>query len=343
MSLEQQFIFLFSALGALNGFTVSGYVFLQKREKQYSHYFLGGLLLVLSIRIIKSVFLYFNGHLFDLFIQLGLAACSLIGPFLYLYIRSVVKESPAPSRYWWLIFLYPASIFIFGFFYPYYEYRFYWKWFVELIYKQWMVYIFLTGYLLFPSVKQAYLNKTLWKDTTFWLLNIYLGTAIIWLAYETSHYTSYIVGALSFTFILYLSLLLWRSKKYLFTPAPTKYAGSLLDDTTLEQHRQKLEAYMTQHKPYLDATLTIRKLSEQLAISSKDLSQVINQATGYNYSQYIARLRVAEAKRLLQSPSHQHYKIAAIAFESGFNSLSSFNAYFKKIVGITAKAYRENT
>ena len=69
MSLQQQLIFLFSALGAINGFMVSGYFLLAKTDKRLSDYFLGGLLLMLSIRIIKSVFLFFNKGLFELFIH----------------------------------------------------------------------------------------------------------------------------------------------------------------------------------------------------------------------------------------------------------------------------------
>ena len=86
MSLQQQLIFLFSALGAINGFIVSGYFLLKRTEKRLSDYFLGGLLLMLSIRIIKSVFLFFNRELFEVFIQFGLTACFLIGPFLFLYV-----------------------------------------------------------------------------------------------------------------------------------------------------------------------------------------------------------------------------------------------------------------
>ncbi|MEL7533145.1 MAG: hypothetical protein AAFN10_17645 [Bacteroidota bacterium] len=76
MDLAQQSVFLLSALGAFNGFLLSGYFLLIKQEKRLSDYFLGGLLLMLSIRIFKSVFLYFNPELFQLFVQIGLSACS---------------------------------------------------------------------------------------------------------------------------------------------------------------------------------------------------------------------------------------------------------------------------
>ena len=83
------------------------------------------------------------------------------------------------------------------------------------------------------------------------------------------------------------------------------------------------------------------KLSKQLGLKSKDLSQVINQSTGENYSLFISKLRIEEAKRLLSLPEYKHYKIAAIAYDSGFNSLSSFNTSFAKLVGMSASEFRK--
>jgi len=102
MNLEQQLILMFSALGAINGFVLSGYFLFFNKEKSLSNYFLGGLLLVLSIRIIKSVFFYFNPNLFEVFIQFGLGAAFLIGPFLFLYVVSIIKKEYNLRRIWWV-------------------------------------------------------------------------------------------------------------------------------------------------------------------------------------------------------------------------------------------------
>lgn len=346
MSLEQQLIFLFSALGAINGFIVSGYFLFKRVEKRLSDYFLGGLLLMLSIRIIKSVFLFFNHGLFEWFIQFGLTACFLIGPFLFLYVKSMTKpDENIQKRWWWHIVPYVFIIFAFRFYYNYYDNKWLWRWFIELIYKQWMLYIFASAYLLIPIFKKVRDRKTKLIDEEFWLLNIFFGTSVVWLAYETSSYTSYIVGALSFTFLLYISILLWvykRSNKTISTDPPIKYANSNLDVIEIAAHMQKINQYIEQQKPYLDPDLTLVKLSQQLGISRKELSQTINQSEGKNYSSYIAKLRIEEAKRLLALPQYSNYKISAIAYESGFNSLSSFNTYFKKIVGKTAQEYRKS-
>lgn len=344
MSIEQQLIFLFSALGATNGFLVSGYFLLVKAEKRLSDYFLGGLLLMLSIRIIKSVFLFFNRGMLELFIQVGLTACFLIGPFLWLYVKSMVAPSAALKKYWWVQVV-PYVVFLLGFsrVYSYYDNYLAWQWFIEGIYKQWLLYILLSGYTLWPLWKKLWQRESL-REEEFWLLSIFGGTTVIWAAYEFAHYTSYIVGALSFTFLGYVSLLLgWykKSNKPIAVDLPLKYANSTLDVPTIAQYQQTINQYLKDEKAYLDPQLTLVKLSEQLGINRKDISQVINQTEGQNYSNYIAQLRVVEAQRLLQDPNYSHYTIAAIAYESGFNSLSSFNTHFKRIVGETALSYKK--
>lgn len=345
MSLEQQLIFLCSALGAINGFLISGYFLVAKAEKRLSDYFLGGLLLMLSIRIIKSVFLFFNRGLFEGFIQVGLTACFLIGPFLFLYAKSMQQPSPTLKKYWWVHVLpYFLVITAFRMQYSYYEDRAWWRWFIPFIYKQWLVYILLSAYVIRDLFVKIGKRQKL-EEQEFWLMSIFAGTTLVWVAYEFSYYTSYIVGALSFTFLTYVSLLLWlykKSNKPIATDLPLKYANSNLDTHTLDQYQQQIEAYLHTEKVYLDPQLTLVKLSQQLGLSRKDISQVINQQHGQNYSNYIAQLRVEEAKKLLQNPQYDHYKIASIAYESGFNSLSSFNNHFKRVVGQTAQSYRKS-
>ncbi|MEM9528274.1 MAG: AraC family transcriptional regulator, partial [Bacteroidota bacterium] len=132
-----------------------------------------------------------------------------------------------------------------------------------------------------------------------------------------------------------------RNQQPIASDPPIKYANSLLDQATAQANMQRVESLMQEEKVFLDPKLSLVKLSQRLGISRKVLSQSINQMTASNYSKYVAGLRVAEAKRLLRSPDHQHLKIAAIGHASGFNSLSSFNATFKDLTGITPLRYQK--
>ena len=50
------------------------------------------MLLMVSIRILKSVLYYFNAEIAETILQIGLSACFLIGPLLYLYCVSKVGK-----------------------------------------------------------------------------------------------------------------------------------------------------------------------------------------------------------------------------------------------------------
>lgn len=65
MNFETNSSSFFSALGVFNGFLVSLYFAIVIQRKKFLNYFLALLLLVLCIRIIKSVFLFFNSNLFS--------------------------------------------------------------------------------------------------------------------------------------------------------------------------------------------------------------------------------------------------------------------------------------
>ncbi len=347
MNLSQQLIFLFSGLGAINGLLLSGYFLLVKSGKRLSDYFLGGLLLMVSIRITKSIFIFFNPNFFKLFVHVGLAACLLIGPFLYLYTLNATKPDNNLRKTWWL-YLLPFLIAIgwMEYVHPFDGPMNNWRVFVANIYTVWGICILASGYLLRYVLKKLWLSKKKASDEEVWLLNIFIGVAIVYVAYETVAYTSYIVGALSFSFVFYVSLLLWgfqRSRRSIASDAPIKYANSSLSANDAQSYMQRLSDFMTNEKAFLNPDLTLIKLSEQIGINSKDLSQAVNQMTDQNYSRYIAHLRVEEAKRLLTSPDHQQFKIAAIAYDSGFNSLSSFNAVFKEMTGLTPNEYRKQS
>lgn len=347
MTIEQQLIYLFSASGAINGVFLSSFFLLFKTERKLSDYFLGGLLLMLSIRIIKSIFLYFNPDTFQLFIQIGLSACMLIGPFLYLYVTSVINLDKNLRQTWWW-YLLPGILLMLwlSYQYPYDGPPNSWGPFINWIYGLWLIGLVGAGYQMRDIFKKIGKRTAELTDEEFWLTNVYLGTFIVFLAYRFVHYSSYIVGAISFTFLLYLSILLifYRKKSQsISTNAPAKYANSQLSESESEALMDKITHLMKTEKVYLDPALTLSKLSAQLEVNSKSVSQAINQFTDSNYSKYIAHLRITEAKRLLTLPEYKDHKIATIAFESGFKSLSSFNATFKDQTTMTPNQYRKQS
>lgn len=338
--MTDQMLFFFSALGAFNGFMLSLYFAINANKKKFSNYFLSFLLLVLSIRIIKSVFFYFNPQLSNIYIQIGLSACILIGPFLFLYLRS---QANSEKTNWGVhIVPYLVGITVLGIVYPYVEHKAIWsRWIVKGIYIQWLVYIaFSIKYILpvFYKLKK----KEIFTKMDVWLLSIFFGVALIWLAYSIAAYTSYIVGALSFTFILYLIALLLvfrNSQPSTFFQEKEKYKNKELDAITIEGIKQKI-VLIVENELFLNPNLTLDETAKELKISKHHLSQYLNEKLGKSFTNFINEYRIEKAKELLQSKNN--YTIEGLGYDSGFNSKSTFFTTFKRITGKTPSEYQKS-
>lgn len=340
MTETNQLLFFFSALGAFNGFLLSLYFAINAKKKIFTNYFLSLLLLVLSIRIIKSVFFYFNPHLSNAFIQIGISACVLIGPFLFLYLKSYTEEEkPNWAKH---VIPYIAVITILGYFYPYVEYRTIWsRWILSAISAQWFIYIILSIKYLLPVIQKIREKESLRKIEV-WLISIHLGVTFIWLAYTTSAYTSYIAGALSFTFILYIIVLLLifkNSKESAFFQEKEKYKNKEIDQKTLDVIEQKL-SIIIEKELFLNPNFTLEEAAKELKVTKHLLSQYVNEILGKSFSSLVKEYRIEKAKRLLET--EKNYTIESLGYDSGFNSKSTFFTAFKKATGFTPAEYQKS-
>jgi AraC-like DNA-binding protein len=120
---------------------------------------------------------------------------------------------------------------------------------------------------------------------------------------------------------------------------PKKYQRSGLKKKDIKGYMEQVENHMENTKPYLDRELTIYDLSRQLDIPRHILSEIINEHMGKNFYNLVNDYRVEEVKMRLESPEYKHLTILAIAFDSGFNSKSSFNTIFKEKTGSTPSEY----
>lgn len=114
---------------------------------------------------------------------------------------------------------------------------------------------------------------------------------------------------------------------------------ALMDVTTAEEHRVKLIDYIEQEEPFLDPGLTLRSLAEQLDIHPNKLSWLINEMQEQNFNQFINNYRVEHFKKLALEPENDQFSILGLAYDSGFNSKTVFNTYFKKNTGLSPKAW----
>lgn len=89
---------------------------------------------------------------------------------------------------------------------------------------------------------------------------------------------------------------------------------------------------MTTEQPWLEPELTLTELAQRLRTNPGVLSKVINMGCGQNFNDFVNTYRVAEARRKLADPRFGHYSLVGVALESGFNSKSTFNRVFKKLL-----------
>ena len=167
------------------------------------------------------------------------------------------------------------------------------------------------------------------------MLSILFGNIMIWVAYYTASYTSYIVGALSFSLLLYLLIVLLYFLRKERKPRTTLK----VDMEVALGTAGKLEAIMKEKQLFLNHNLKLRDLADDVGISVHELSHILNTHLGVSFNEYVNGYRVEWAKPLIKNEPHT---LESIAYDSGFNSTSAFYSAFKKVTGMTPASYRKS-
>lgn len=317
-------------IGIILGFILAIYLIIKQKIKK-ANLFLGLYFLIFTIRITKSIFYQYLPINFTVH-SAFLASVLLIGPLIYFYTNSLLKTKLKNISYYIHTIPFLATLFISLFVY------------FQLLNSVFSLFLFLhpITYMLF-ILTTIVKNKEISSVNNKWifllssLTIIFFINSILIYFRITSFYPS---SAILFSCLtITLSIKAFQTPA-IFQPEKIKYANSSLNKTEAEQYYQKLQQIIENDKLYLDPELTLKKLSDLIGITSKQLSQIINQVNQINYSQYIAAYRVNEAKKMLTDDAYKNYKISSIAYECGFNSISSFNSAFKKLTNTTAQQYR---
>jgi AraC-like DNA-binding protein len=101
-----------------------------------------------------------------------------------------------------------------------------------------------------------------------------------------------------------------------------------------------LKQYMAEKEPFLDPSLTIQELANQIDIPVRDLSVLINHQMDQHFFDFVNEYRIQKAMDILKDQSKSQLTVLEILYEVGFNSKSSFNTSFKKYTNLTPTAYR---
>lgn len=309
---------ILASVGLIKGFFVAFYLIFNRGNSSQGSFFLGVALLGLSIRILKSV-LNYHIALDASLSSVGLSGILLTGPFLLFYIRSILFKTPLAKKQY--LHLLPFALFLTfipfasEFFHRYINY--------------WVTVIHLGSYLLLVCI---ILQKERGKISTSvmnWATKIVVGMGIVWLFYLLNlinlniHYLS---GPIYYSFVTYWFTLLFLDRK---NPI-TKYDSSRLSPSEPTRLYNKLIALFEEKEIYLRSELSLEFVAAQMELPQRILSQVITENGSKNFKSFVNHYRIEKAKSLLNSYQHMNEKIATIAYESGYNNVTSFTWLSKR-------------
>jgi AraC-like DNA-binding protein len=250
----------------------------------------------------------------------------------------------------------------------------------HLQYPQGIIYVFLTiGVLRSHRARMRQTHSSIERINLLWLRNLTIAIAAIWALATGLHLMDlagiglsmeasltplavsvfvYAVGYLGLKQPEIFQQPIRRDEPRRETPLPVRmgatqmgtqegvpgegagYEKSGLTPAQAEAGMRQLLRVMEEKQPYRNSLLTLQELADEMEISAHNLSEVINTQAGKNFYDFVNRYRVEEVMRRLRDPRYAHLTILAIAEESGFNSKSTFNAFFRRATGVTPSQYR---
>lgn len=125
---------------------------------------------------------------------------------------------------------------------------------------------------------------------------------------------------------------------------PDHNPPSLFSDAEdVEKLTHSLIQSMEEDQLYLRQDLSLKKLADHLEIHGNKLSWLINEKMDKNFNEFVNDYRIESFQQQASNPANQNLTLLGLAFESGFNSKSAFNDYFKKKTGLTPRKWlKEN-
>ena len=336
------------------------------------------LMAILTLILVIVITLYASLHgLKPLFIFANLfedGARFLIGPLLYLYIKSIfnrdddfIKKHLAhflPFILYWSFFTVPVVLSRYSGS-PVFDYLkvFYGTGYLAVIKDVYVtIYIVLSirlflrfktaiksNYSSFGNANYGWLRKFL---VGFLLATLFdVAVAISYVVYKPS--VNWDLGIVSAMFLILVTFYLgYHGLKQSIIHLPefliekgrgNKKNGMNNPQLAEEESKSlqlKLKEVLFQDKPYLFPELTLSGLAEQIGTTDRKLSILLNQNMNISFYDLINKYRVETVMEKLRSEEYLKFSMVGLAFDSGFNSKSSFYRSFKKETGLSPAEYR---
>jgi putative ABC transport system permease protein len=174
-----------------------------------------------------------------------------------------------------------------------------------------------------------------------WLLWIpFTATDYFYYHYQLSLHAYYPLCLLFAVIIIWMATAAFlRQEAGVLASAPSFLKPRL--PAELKQKGTWLKKIVKANCYYEDPELSLVSLAEKLDLTPHELSRIINTALKKSFNDFINEYRVADVVRKMQDPAYNHITLLGIAYDSGFNSASTFHRAFKEITGKTPAEYKK--
>lgn len=296
---------------------------------------LGGLFAALSVRVLKSTYYLFSEEISLVFLNLGFAAHLAVGPLLVYYLLTLTENRKLNWLFW--LQLIPALLVVV--LSPWLTLNGFWYvgGYTALLFQS-------IGYLPLAIYLAWKLRASLSSTQSQWILWLVSGVSVVMIAYFSNYVlriSSYVYGPVIYAGVTYFfSFFLLRNFQHLHAGKKEKYQNIKLVKDRFGEYKTRIQEHFQSGEPYLQNDYNLARLAEETKIPKHLLSPLFSEQFNMSFTEFVNSYRIKMAQQLLEE--QPNITVSAIAYDCGFNSLSSFNQAFKRTTGTTPSAYRKS-
>ncbi len=120
-------------------------------------------------------------------------------------------------------------------------------------------------------------------------------------------------------------------------PAPTEVPRVRRQNPRLGDSNTRMQAYVAELGQHFFEATTLDAAASGLGLSRRRFTELFRSVTGTSWLAYIRGLRIEHARRLLRTTERT---VLSVAFECGFDDLSTFYRAFRRETGISPHHWR---
>ncbi|RDC65665.1 helix-turn-helix domain-containing protein [Adhaeribacter pallidiroseus] len=346
MQVYFDWVVLFQVFCIVQGFTTGIYLLTTKKQ-QPSHYWLGWLLLGLTLQITdyflsrsgiyyRNRWLYFSPFFFSW----------SFGPLIYFYVKSRVQKINRIS-YWHFVPVMVQGIFyLLLVFQPLSVKADFWI----SVHKPYTRYLEHYGACLsvlcygISSITFGGISKERDSRHYYFLCGLILFYIVAAIDPLFNHLYLEPTAPKFYLTALVLPLFMYSLALYGLLRKPTilirkKAANSSVDKDKLDQ----VIKVMHEAKLYKNPDLSLPILAQQIGLPTNELSRIINSGLQKTFADFVNDFRIAEVKERMLKAEDERFSLLGLALDAGFSSKTTFNRVFKERTGMAPKFFKKES